>query len=653
MVSGRAGIVVDGATADLVLVAARTGSGTTLLAVGSDAAGLERIPLTALDPTRRLAELRFDRTPARLIGPDGQAGPALGRTADLAALYLAAEQLGGAARVLSTAVAYAGTRVQFGRPIGSFQAIKHRCADMLVDVESARSVVYHGLWTAAHDPAGLPVAASLARSIVSDAYQRVASHNIQIHGGIGFTWEHCAHLYLKRAKSSQLLFGSPARHRARLAELLDVVGAADTPDAPATPSPVDATAQTAPERPENPERSADSVALDDAVTDFLRAHSVPDPADRAADRAFRQARFDAGLAVVNFGAGFGGRGLDSSLQAAVEERFAAAGAADHTMRNIIALGMALPTVHAHGTDAQKARYLRPGFCGEEIWCQLFSEPGAGSDLAALATRAVRDGDEFVVNGQKIWTSLGHVADLGILLARTDPDVPKHAGLTYFLLDMHTPGVQVRPLRQLTGEAEFNEVYLTDVRIPLANVLGGVGQGWRVAMTTLANERVFLSRRPARRGEGPIGQAVEMYRQEASDGRVDAAVTERLMQLWTAAEAARLTNARAASQAGRQPGPEGSIAKLQMAELNKAIYELCVDLSGDAGLLIDGYTETAPDFAAVHGGADVRKAYLRSLANPIEGGTSEILRTILGERVLGLPPEPRVDRDIPWKDVRRS
>ncbi|WP_326635269.1 acyl-CoA dehydrogenase [Streptosporangium sp. NBC_01755] len=632
-VSGTAGIVIDGAAADLVLAAADTAAGVGLFAVDGTASGLRRTPLTTLDSTRKLAELKFHRVPARLLG---RAEGVLRRTGDLATLYLAAEQLGGAARVLSTSVDYAGTRVQFGRAIGSFQAIKHRCADMLIDVESARSVVYHGLWTAVHDPVNLPAAAALARAIASDAYQRVAAHNVQIHGGIGFTWEHSAHLYLKRAKSSQLLLGPPARHRARLAELVDIAGtgAAGTRAAALEPA-------------------LEPTPLEEAVSEFLRTHPVPDPADRAADRAFREARFDSGLAVVNFAAGFGGRGLDPSLQPAVEERFARAGAADHSGRNVIGLGMAMPTIHAHGTDEQKRRHLRPCFSGEHIWCQLFSEPGAGSDLAALATRAVRDGDDFVVNGQKIWTSLGHVSDWGILLARTDPDVPKHQGLTYFLLDMRSPGVEVRPLRQLTGEAEFNEVYLTDVRIPVANVLGEVGQGWRVAMTTLANERVSLGGRTAERGAGPIAQAVEIYRTALAEGRVDAATTERLMLLWTRAEAARLTNARAAAQIGREPGPEGSIAKLQMAELNKAIYELCVDLSGDAGLLIDDYTETTPDTTAVHGGSDVRKAYLRSLANSIEGGTSEVLRTILGERVLGLPGEPRIDRDIPWKDTRRS
>ncbi len=629
-VTGVAATVLDGADADLILVAAGTPAGISLFALPPGAA-VERTPLTTLDSTRRLTRLTFTRAPAELLGTDGGARETLRRTADLAALYLAAEQLGGAARVLATAVEYAGNRVQFGRAIGSFQAVKHRCADLLVEVESARSVVYHGLWTAVHDPANLPVAASLARAVASDAYRTVATENIQIHGGIGFTWEHSAHLYLKRAKSSQLLLGSPAKHRSRLAGLV-----LTTRDVSADPE---------------PELTPEARRLDTEITDFLKRHEVPRADQPGADRAFREARFDAGLAVVNFADGFGGRGLDASLQPLVEQRFA--GAPDHSARNVIALGMALPTIHAHGTDEQKARFLRPGFSGEEIWCQLFSEPGAGSDLAALATKAVPDGDHFVVNGQKIWTSLGHVASFGILLARTDPDVPKHRGLSYFLLDMSLPGVEVRPLRQLTGEAEFNEVYLTDVRVPASALLGTVGQGWAVAMTTLANERVALGSRPAARGSGPIGQAVEVHRRAAAEGRVDAAVTERLMLLWTAAEAARLTNARAAAQTGREPGPEGSIAKLRMAELNKAIYELCVDLSGVEGLLIDSYAETAPDFAAVHGGADVRKAYLRSLANSIEGGTSEVLRNILGERVLGLPGEPRVDRDIPWKDVRRS
>jgi alkylation response protein AidB-like acyl-CoA dehydrogenase len=637
VVDGIAPIVVDGGTAGLVLVAATTPAGPGLFAVTPAAPGLDRMPLSTLDLTRKLAALRFDAVPAEPIGVPGSAGTALGRTADLAALYLAAEQLGGAARVLATAVGYARSRLQFGRAIGSFQAIKHRCADMLIAVESARSVVEAGLWAAVHRPADLPVAAALARSVVSDVYTRAASDNVQIHGGIGFTWEHSAHLYLKRAKSSELLLGPPVRHRAALARLLGLAGPGTGNTAPGGQAP-----------------AAETVGEDPAdVAAFLREHPVPDPADRAADRVFREARFDAGLAVVNYGPGHGGRGLDPSLQAGVEEAFQSAGAADHMARNIVGLGMAMPTIHAHGTDEQKDRYLRPCFSGEEIWCQLFSEPGAGSDLAALATSAVRDGDGYVVNGQKVWTSLGHVARYAILVARTDPEAPKHKGLTYFLLDMRSPGVEVRPLRQMTGEAEFNEVYLTDVLVPASAVLGAVGQGWRIAMTTLANERQSIGAHVLPRGEGPIARAVALYRQRQADGRADAATTERLMQLWTAAEAARLTNARAAARPGREPGPEGSTAKLQMAEINQAIYEFCMELSGTDGLLIDGYPETAPEEMAVHGGTDVRRAYLRSRANSIEGGTSEVLRNILGERVLGLPGEPRADRETPWRQMRRS
>jgi alkylation response protein AidB-like acyl-CoA dehydrogenase len=637
-ISGRAPIVVDGASAELILVAATTAAGRSLFAVHGADTGVTRTQLTAMDSTRRLATLGFADVPARLLGIDGQATQPLRRTLDLAALYLAAEQLGGADRVLAMAVEYAKTRVQFGRPIGSFQAIKHRLADMLVDVESTRSVVQHGLWTAAHEPENLHVAASLARTIAADAYQVVAANNVQIHGGIGFTWEHPAHLYLKRAKSSQLLLGSPTQHRARLARLIGLTAVAESPNA---------TSDT------TPGTSPDAAVLDDELTRFLRDHPVPDPADVGADRAFREARFDAGLAVVSLAEGHGGRGLDSSLQTVVEQRMIREGAADHTGRNVVGLGMTLPTIHAHGTEAQKTRHLRPCFSGAEIWCQLFSEPGAGSDLAGLATRAVLDGDHYVVDGQKVWTSLGHVAHWGILLARTDPDVPKHLGLTYFLLDMRTPGVEVRPLRQLTGEAEFNEVYFTGVRVPVANVLGEVGDGWRVAMTTLSNERISIGARPTERGSGPIAQLIEVFRGAQAAGRLEAAASEQVMLLWTRAEAARLTNARAAAQIGRRAGPEGSIAKLQMAEINKAIYELCVDLSGNDGLLIDDYAETAPAVSAVHGSTDVRKAWLRSLANSLEGGTSEILRNVVGERVLGLPGEPRVDRGVAWKDTRRA
>ena len=219
---------------------------------------------------------------------------------------------------------------------------------------------------------------------------------------------------------------------------------------------------------------------------------------------FLGAQFDLGLAWIHFDEGFGGLGLARSLQRPVSERLAAAGAPTAGSRNPIGAGMAAPTIATWGTDEQKKRYLRPLFTGEEVWCQLFSEPGAGSDVAALATSAVPDGDDWVVNGQKVWTTLAHLASFGILVARTDPNLPKHSGLSYFIVDMHAPGVEVRPLRQITGEAEFNEVFFSDARIPNANILGNVGDGWRVSLTTLMNERVSIGGGVGPRGSGAIG-----------------------------------------------------------------------------------------------------------------------------------------------------
>ena len=372
--------------------------------------------------------------------------------------------------------------------------------------------------------------------------------------------------------------------------------------------------------------------------------AITPPAD------FLGARFDAGLAWVWFAEGEGGLGLPQELQGQLERRLRQAGAPDESNRNVIGYGMAAPTVAAHGTEAQRRRWLRPLFTCEEIWCQLFSEPGSGSDVAGLASRAERDGDEWVVNGQKVWTTLAHTARWGLLLARTDPDVPKHRGMTYFVVDMHAPGVEVRPLRQMTGEAEFNEVFFTDVRVPDDQRLDEVGAGWRVATTTLMNERVAIGGGVPSRATGPIARALDIYR--ATPGR-SPVQRERLMRAWVAAEVQRLTNMRARQlrRAGT-PGPEGSVAKLAGAELNKAVSELCVDLMGMEGTLFpSGYEMRRPDTAGVMSG-DARHTFLRARANSIEGGTSEIMRSILGERVLGLPREPRNDKDVPWSQVPR-
>jgi len=383
------------------------------------------------------------------------------------------------------------------------------------------------------------------------------------------------------------------------------------------------------------------------VEELLAGHP-PATTDR---RAFLEAQFDAGLAWVHFPEGAGGLGLPPALQRVVDRALAKAGApAPDAARNIIGMGMAAPTIAVHGTPEQRVRYLRPLFSGEEIWCQLFSEPGAGSDLAGLATRAVRDGDEWVVTGQKVWTTLAHIARFGLLVTRTDPDLPKHLGLTYFICDMQAPGVDVRPLRQMTGDAEFNEVYLNDVRLSDDLRLGGEGDGWRVSMTTLMNERVSIGGGRSSRGSGAIAVAVGVWRSTGCD---DPARRDRLMKLWVAAEVNRLTNIRAGQmrKAGT-PGPEGSVAKLTFAELNQAISELCVDLMGAEGQLYTDYDGPRRESVGFFTG-DPRYFFLRSRANSIEGGTSEVLRNILGERVLGLPGEPRTDKDLPWRDVPRS
>ena len=382
------------------------------------------------------------------------------------------------------------------------------------------------------------------------------------------------------------------------------------------------------------------------VAEFLAAH---DP--QATDRLeFLRARFDAGLAWVHYPAGLGGQGLSRTLQGGVDREFEAAGApTNHPERNGIGLGMAAPTILAHGTPGQQQRWLRPLWTGEEIWCQLFSEPGAGSDLAGLATRAVRDGDEWVVNGQKVWTSSAHVASRALLVARTDPDQPKHNGLTYFALEMKQPGVEVRPLRQATGEAEFNEVFMTDARVPDADRIGGVGEGWQVSMATLMNERVSIGGNAMPREGGMIASAARTWR-ERPELR-SAGLHDRMLRLWADAEVARLAGIRLRQQlAAGQPGPEGSAAKLVFARLNQEISEFEVELAGPDGLLYDDWTMRRPEGANFFG-RTAGYRFLRAKGNSIEGGTSEILRNIVAERVLGLPKEARVDTG-PWKELPR-
>ena len=366
---------------------------------------------------------------------------------------------------------------------------------------------------------------------------------------------------------------------------------------------------------------------------------------------FLGAQYDMGLAWVHFPVGSGGLDVSPKFQKIVNEKIARAGGPNSYARNPIGYGMCGPTIVEWGTAEQKDRFLRPLFTGEEIWCQLFSEPGSGSDFAGLSAKGVRDGEEWIINGQKVWTTLAHLSKWGLLVVRTDADAVKHAGLTAVVVDMHSQGVEVRPLRQMTGEAEFNEVYFTDTRVPVSETLGNVGDGWRVSLTTLMNERVAIGGAIPQKGSGPIREAVKLWQQMPVESR-DLATKDQLMKLWIRSEVARLTNIRAGqSRKMGVPGPEGSIGKMASADLNKETYEFCIKLLGAEGMLYGSYEMVRPETAMSFD--SIPKAFLRARANSIEGGTSEVMRNILGERVLGLPGDVRVDREIPWSKVPRN
>ncbi|WP_243407608.1 acyl-CoA dehydrogenase [Frankia canadensis] len=681
---GECARVVDGQAADVVLVPASTPDGPGLFAVETapsamGGGGVERHPLPTLDQTRGQARLVLRDAPAQLVGQVGAAGKILARTAGFAAVALVAEQVGGAARCVREAAGYAGVRRQFGRLIGSFQAVKHACATMAVDVESARSLAREVTWLAATDDPRLPTAAALALAHCSDVYVRTAAANIQVHGGIGFTWEHPAHLYLKRAKSSAHLFGSPSAQRALAADGLAALARADgasglshalladpaaTADAVSAPPASAGVASAGVASAMEVASAAEVIRADEAVPAELAADlrarvarllaSAPDP---AVDDGipFRSAQFDAGLAWVGFPVGLGGLGLPAAGQGVIDDALAAAAVRSAHLRNPIGYGNAAPVLAAHGTDEQRRTYLRRCFTTEDIWCQMMSEPGAGSDVAGLATRARFDGKRWIVSGQKVWTSFAHVARFGLLVARTDPDVPKHQGISCFIVDMRAPGIEVRPLRMLTGKADFNEVFLNDVEVDDDNRIGEVNRGWAVVRSNLEGERLAFGRV----GDEPEPWAdlleqwgARVSAQAPPAGRAaarDAVLDDQVMRAAARGWAARLTADRA--QDGEPLHP--AVVKILSSESAQEATEAALDLrGGDATLYApDGYAFERPTHAGIMRG-DAGERYLRTRALTIEGGTSMVMRNAVGEQVLGLPREHRVDVGIPWRDIPR-
>jgi 3-oxochol-4-en-24-oyl-CoA dehydrogenase len=569
-------------SADGLLLVPAGGKWLLVDAAASDAAGTVTVePLKATDFSRPLARVVLTSAPATVLDVTAD------RVENLAATVLSAEAAGIARWALDTAVAYAKVREQFGKPIGSFQAIKHLCAEMLCRAEQV-SVAAADAARAAGDDGDdsdrqLSVAAAIAAGIAIEAVKANVKDCIQVLGGIGITWEHDAHLYLRRAYGIGQFLGSPARWLRRTAELtqagvrrrlnIDLSEVADL-------------------RPQIAAAVAGVAAL---------------PEDRR-----RAALAEAGLQAPHWPAPYG-RGAGPAEQLLIDQEMASAG----VPRPDLVIGWwAAPTILEHGTPEQIERFVPATLSGELFWCQLFSEPEAGSDLASLRTKAVRVDGGWELTGQKVWTSRAHDAQFGVCLARTDPEAPKHKGITYFLIDMSSPGILIRPLREITGKALFNEVFLDGVFVPDEMVVGTVNDGWRLARTTLANERVAMAQGTA------LGNPMEELLAAAAELNLDVAQQDRLAKLIITAQVGSLLDQRIAQLVvgGQDPGSESSVRKLIGVRYRQALAELRMDLAEGAGAVED---KTVHDF-------------LNTRCLTIAGGTEQILLTLAAERLLGLP-----------------
>ena len=523
--------------------------------------------------------------------------------ARLATLLAGAEGLGVADWCVSTAATYAAERVQFGRPIGQFQAVKHRCADMLMSLEMARAAVWDAARAVDEGDPRWRLAVDIAGALAPEAAFRCAKDCVQVLGGIGYTWEHDAHLFLKRATAMRHLLDPPDRWRAAVAPRPPPANGAGWPSTcrrrPTTTPPP----RTRPAKPSAP-----------FVADLHDARQVGVATPLA----------DSGYLTPHWPAPWG---LDATpiQQLVIDEELAAA----HVRRPHLAVaGWALPTIIAHGSAEQQDRFVNPTLRGELAWCQMFSEPGAGSDLASLSTRATKVDGGWSLTGQKVWTTLAKEADVAICLARTDPDAPRHEGIGCFLLDMTTPGIDIRPLRELTGMAMFNEVFLTDVFVPDDDLVGSPTGGWAYARTTLANERVSMSSGSSF-GPGLAGLFALAASDDAVAGLDDALVADRLGGLVADAHAIAVLGMRSTLRAlgGGQPGPEASVRKLAGVTHEQAVQEAGLALLGPAAAITEG------------AGAAWSGGFLGDRALSIAGGTSEIQRNVIAERLLGLPKDP--------------
>ena len=575
--SGSVDLVLGAADGGLVLLPA---DGTWVL-VDTNSDGVQVEPLRATDFSRPVARVVLTSAPATVIEASRE------RVEELAATVLAAEAAGVTRWSLDTAVAYAKVREQFGKPIGSFQAVKHLCAEMLCRAEQAEVAAADAALTAANsDPAQFSIAAALAASIGIAAAKANVKDCIQVLGGIGCTWEHDAHLYLRRAHSIGRFLGGAERWLRRITAL--------------TQSGV---------------RRRLGLDLSDLTeVEGLRSEIAAAVAEVAAlpEEKRQVALAEAGLQAPHWPTPYG-RAASPAEQLLIDQEMAAAG----VVRPDLVIGWwAAPTILEHGTQEQIERFVPATMRGEFLWCQLFSEPGAGSDLASLRTKAVRGDGGWLLTGQKVWTSAAHKARWGVCLARTDPDAPKHKGITYFLMDMKSPGIEIRPLREITGDSLFNEVFLDNVFVPDEMVVGTVNDGWRLARTTLANERIAMATGTA------LGNPMEELLKVLAEIGLDVSQQDRLGRLIVTAQTGALLDQRIAQLAmgDQDPGAQSSVRKLIGVRYRQALAEFMMDMSAGGGLV---------ENRAVHD-------FLNTRCLTIAGGTEQILLTVAAERLLGLP-----------------
>ncbi|AXN43586.1 Acryloyl-CoA reductase (NADH) [Mycobacterium marinum] len=586
--SGDAGIVLGAGLAELLLVAA----GDDVLVLDRGRSGVSVEVPDNFDPTRRSGRVRLHevKVSAQDLLPGARAA-ALAR----ARTVLAAEAVGGAADCVDAAVAYAKVRQQFGRTIATFQAVKHHCANMLVAAESGIAAVWDAARAATEDEEQFQLIAAVAALLAFPAYARNAELNIQVHGGIGFTWEHDAHLHLRRALVDAALLGAEAPAR----DVFERTAAGATR-----------------------ENSLDLPAEAEELRTRIRADAVE---IAALDKAAQLDRLiETGYVMPHWPKPWG-RAANAVEQLVIEEEFrkAAIKRPDYSIT-----GWVILTLIQHGTAWQIERFVEKALRQEEIWCQLFSEPEAGSDAASVKTRATRVDGGWKINGQKVWTSGAQYCARGLATVRTDPDVPKHAGITTVIIDMKSPGVEVRPLRQITGGSEFNEVFFNDVFVPDEDVVGTPNSGWTVARATLGNERVSIG------GSGGYyeGLAAKLVKLAQNGADRLAGAETRVGYFLAEDHALRLLNLRRAARSveGAGPGPEGNVTKLKLAEHMVEGAAISAALLGPEIALLDGP------------GAVIGRMVMGARGMAIAGGTSEVTRNQIAERILGMPRDPLIN-----------